>query len=101
LDGSFDFDQTHPIPSYLMAIAAGDQAVWPAAAELAPRIWRLYLTLPIYKAFVQTPEGFAYAEQVYAKAKGGYRPLTRMAVEKLFATTRSAGPQARPAAGQG
>ncbi|HWG67136.1 MAG TPA: M1 family aminopeptidase/hydrolase, partial [Rhodanobacteraceae bacterium] len=24
LDGSFDFEQTHPIPSYLMAIAAGD-----------------------------------------------------------------------------
>jgi aminopeptidase N len=33
LDGSFDFTQTHPVPSYLMAIAAGDLAV----RETGPR----------------------------------------------------------------
>ncbi|HEY8229586.1 MAG TPA: M1 family aminopeptidase, partial [Rhodanobacteraceae bacterium] len=33
LDGSFDFEQTHPIPSYLMAIAAGDLDV----RETGPR----------------------------------------------------------------
>ncbi|HEX7369021.1 MAG TPA: M1 family metallopeptidase [Rhodanobacteraceae bacterium] len=75
---------------YVHAIAAGDKAVWPAAAEHATRIGRLYLTMPIYKALVKTPEGFAYAEQVYAKAKDGYHPLTRMAVDKLFAKTRAA-----------
>ncbi|HET7561506.1 MAG TPA: M1 family metallopeptidase [Rhodanobacteraceae bacterium] len=74
---------------YIHAIAAGDKAVWPAAAEHATRIGRLYLTIPIYKALVKTPEGFAFAEQVYAKAKDGYHPLTRMAVEKLFAKTRA------------
>jgi aminopeptidase N len=83
---------------YVHAIAAGDKAVWPAAAEHATRIGRLYLTMPVYKAFVQTPDGFAYAEQVYAKAKDGYHPLTRMAVERLFAKTRAEqdkpGPQA-------
>ena len=72
---------------YVHAIAAGDKAVWPAAAGHATRIGRLYLTMPVYKAFVQTPEGFAYAKSVYAKAKDGYHPLTRMAVEKLFAKT--------------
>ena len=75
---------------YVHAIAAGDKAVWPAAAEHMTRIGRLYLTMPVYKAFVQTPEGFAYAEQVYAKAKDGYHPLTQMAVERLFAKTRAA-----------
>ncbi|TAN06756.1 MAG: M1 family peptidase [Rhodanobacteraceae bacterium] len=84
---------------YVHAIAAGDKAAWPAAAEHATRIGRLYLTMPIYKAFVATPEGFAYAEQVYAKAKDGYHPLTRMAVEKLFARTRAA--QASAAADKG
>ncbi|MGH8235297.1 MAG: M1 family metallopeptidase [Rhodanobacteraceae bacterium] len=74
---------------YVHAIAAGDKRVWPAAEEHAIRIGRLYLTIPIYKAFVQTPEGFAYAEQVYAKAKDGYHPLTRMAVERLFERTRT------------
>ena len=76
---------------YVHAIAAGDKAVWPAAAEHATRIGRLYLTMPVYKAFVATPEGFAYAQKVYARAKSGYHPLTQMAVERLFARTRAAG----------
>lgn len=84
---------------YVHAIGAGDRAAWPAAAEHATRIGRLYLTMPIYKALVQTPEGFAYAEQVFAKAKDGYHPLTRMAVEKLFAKTRAAQGKTAAAAG--
>jgi hypothetical protein len=75
---------------YVHAIAAGDEAAWPAAAEHATRIGRMYLTLPIYKALVKTPAGFAYAEQVYAKGKAGYHPLTRMAIEKVFAKARAA-----------
>jgi len=69
---------------YSHAIAAGDKDVWPAAAEHMTRIGRLYLTMPLYKAFVKTPEGLAYAQQVYGKAKGGYHPLTQQAVEALF-----------------
>ncbi|MGH8112272.1 MAG: M1 family metallopeptidase [Rhodanobacteraceae bacterium] len=80
---------------YIRAIAAGDKAAWPAAAGHATRIGRMYLTIPIYKALVHTPEGFANAEQVYAKAKDGYHPLTRMAVERLFAKARSGKPAAR------
>lgn len=75
---------------YVHAIAAGDHSVWPAAAAHMTRIGRLYLTMPVYKAFCATPEGFAYAEKVYAKAKDGYHPLTQMAVERLFAKTRAA-----------
>lgn len=86
---------------YVHAIAAGDTAVWPAAAEHMTRIGRLYLTLPIYKAFCATPAGFAFAEQVYAKAKDGYHPLTQMAVEKLFAKTRAAAEQAKTGAAKG
>lgn len=75
---------------YVHAIGAGDKAVWPAAAEHATRIGRLYLTMPVYKALVATPDGFAYAQKVYARAKAGYHPLTQMAVERLFARTRAA-----------
>jgi hypothetical protein len=75
---------------YVHAIAAGDKAVWPAAAEHMTRIGRLYLTLPVYGAFAKTPEGLAYAEQVYAKAKDGYHPLTQQAVEALFASAKRA-----------
>jgi aminopeptidase N len=74
---------------YVHAITAGDKAAWPAAAEHMTRIGRLYLTLPVYAAFAKTPDGLAYAEQVYAKAKAGYHPLTQQAVERLFARAKA------------
>jgi aminopeptidase N len=70
---------------YRRAIVAGDKKVWPAAAEHMRRIGRLYLTMPLYRALTQVPGGLAYAKKVYAKAKAGYHPLTRRAVESLFA----------------
>ncbi|MFC4526189.1 M1 family metallopeptidase [Dyella halodurans] len=73
---------------YSHAIAAGDKDVWNAAAEHMSRIGRLYLTMPLYKAFARTPEGLAFAEQVYAKAKSGYHPLTQQAVQTLFAKAK-------------
>jgi leukotriene-A4 hydrolase len=69
---------------YAHAIDAGDKAVWPAAAEHMTRIGRIYLTLPVYKAFASTPEGLAYAKREYAKAKDGYHPLTQQAVERVL-----------------
>ncbi|MHB1057092.1 MAG: M1 family metallopeptidase [Rhodanobacter sp.] len=75
---------------YSHAIAAGDKAVWQAAAEHMTRIGRIYLTTPLYKAFVKTPQGLAYAEQVYAKAKAGYHPLTQQVIEGIIAKAKSA-----------
>ncbi len=75
---------------YVHAIAAGDSDVWPAAAEHMTRIGRLYLTLPLYKALVKTPEGLVYAQQVYAKAKAGYHPLTQQAIETILAKAAAA-----------
>jgi aminopeptidase N len=77
---------------YSHAIAAGDKAVWPAAAEHMTRIGRLYLTMPLYAAFAKTPAGLAYARQVYAKAKAGYHPMTQHAVESLFARAAAKSP---------
>jgi hypothetical protein len=74
---------------YVHAIAAGDKAAWNAAAEHMTRIGRIYLMLPVYSAFAKTPEGLAFAEQVYAKAKDGYHPLTRMAIERVFAKAKA------------
>ncbi|MBT2143811.1 MULTISPECIES: M1 family metallopeptidase [unclassified Rhodanobacter] len=74
---------------YSHAIAAGDKSVWTAAAEHMTRIGRIYLTTPLYKAFVKTPEGLSYAEQVYAKAKAGYHPLTQQVVEGIIAKAKS------------
>jgi leukotriene-A4 hydrolase len=73
---------------YSHAIASGDKTVWPAAGQYMTRIGRLYLTLPLYQALVKTPEGLAYAEQVYAGASSGYHPLTQQAVEAIMAKSR-------------
>jgi leukotriene-A4 hydrolase len=80
---------------YTHAIAAGDKSVWTAAAEHMHRIGRLYLTTPLYKAFAKTPEGLAYAEQVYAKAKAGYHPMTQKAVERIFAKAKNPAPASK------
>jgi aminopeptidase N len=74
---------------YTHAIAAGDKAAWPAAAEHMTRIGRLYLTMPLYRAFAATPDGLAFAEKVYAKAKPGYHPMTQQAVERLLAKAKA------------
>jgi aminopeptidase N len=76
---------------YSHAIAAGDKDVWPAAAEHMTRIGRLYLTLPLYKSLVATPDGHAFAQQVYDKAKAGYHPLTQQAVERVLAKPKTDG----------
>ncbi len=70
---------------YAHAIAAGDKAAWPAAREHMTRIGRMYLTLPVYKAFAASPEGLAYARAAYAKARNGYHPMTQAAIEGIFA----------------
>lgn len=75
---------------YSHAIASGDKAVWPAAAEHMQRIGRLYLTLPVYRAFAATPEGLAYAREVYARAKPAYHPMTQKAVENIFTKASAA-----------
>jgi hypothetical protein len=69
---------------YSHAIAAGDKAVWEDAREHMTRIGRMYLTLPVYKAFAATPEGLAYAQAAYARAKDGYHPMTQGAIESIL-----------------
>jgi hypothetical protein len=58
--------------------------VWEAAREHMTRIGRMYLTLPVYKAFAATQEGLAYAEATYAQAKDGYHPMTQGAIESIL-----------------
>jgi aminopeptidase N len=70
---------------YRRAIGAGNTAVHLAAAEHVSRIGRMYLVKPVYKAFAGTPEGLAYAREVYNAARSGYHPLTCRAVERVFA----------------
>jgi hypothetical protein len=48
------------------------------------RIGRRYLIVPLYEALAKTPDGRAFAREVYAKAKPGYHPLTQASIEKAL-----------------
>lgn len=49
------------------------------------RVGRRKLIIPIYKALVATPDGLAFAEQVFAKAKPGTHPITAGTIEQVIA----------------
>jgi aminopeptidase N len=70
---------------YKLAIAGGDEAVYPAMREHMLRIGRMILVVPLYTELAKTEKGRALAEKIYAEAKPGYHPMTRHAVEKALA----------------
>ena len=67
----------------------GQQDAFLVLAEHMQRIGRLYLTTPVYRAFSATPDGLAFAEGIYAKAKPAYHPMTQKAVEGIFAKAKA------------
>jgi aminopeptidase N len=70
---------------YKLAIAGGDEAVYPAMREHMLRIGRMILVVPLYTELAKTEKGRALAEKIYAEAKPGYHPMTRAVVEKVLA----------------
>jgi hypothetical protein len=45
--------------------------------------------MPTYAELVKTPQGLQLAEQVYAKAKPGYHPITSGSVEQVIADAKA------------
>ena len=41
--------------------------------------------MPIYDALAQTPDGLAFAQGVFEKARPGYHPITTGSVEQTLA----------------
>jgi len=71
---------------YPLALRSGymDQ-VKPAVAAFLERIGRRKLVMPIYEELAKTPQGLAFAKDVFAKAKPGYHPITIGSVEAALA----------------
>ncbi len=67
-----------------LRLAAGDKSAWPAAETYLLGAGRMRLITPLYRALAKTPEGLAFAKQVYAKAAPGYHPIAREAVERIL-----------------
>ena len=65
----------------------------PAMSLFLRKIGRRKLIMPTYEALVQTADGLAFAEQIYAMAKPGYHPITSASVEAVLAKAKAAAPQ--------
>ena len=52
------------------------------------RVGRRKLIMPTYKALVATPDGLAFAQQVFARAKPGYHPITTGSVQDVIANAK-------------
>ncbi|HZV39036.1 MAG TPA: M1 family metallopeptidase, partial [Pseudoxanthomonas sp.] len=70
---------------YPLAIRSGYKEAWPAAGEFIQRVGRRKLIMPIYGELVKTPEGLAFAKEIFAKARPGYHPITTATVEDTLA----------------
>ncbi len=53
-------------------------------ARFLERVGRRKLIMPTYEALAKTPEGLAFAKQVFAKARPGYHPITTASVEEVL-----------------
>ena len=89
LDGAYHFSGTPngeiAMRWYPLAIRSGYKDAWPAAGEFIERVGRRKLIVPVYRELVKTPEGLAFAKEVFAKARPGYHPITTATVEELIA----------------
>jgi aminopeptidase N len=90
LDAAFHFTGTANAEIaqrwYPLTVRSGYTAARPAIAEFLGRIGRRKLIMPTYAALAQTPDGLAFAKQVFAKARPGYHPITTGSVEQTLAS---------------
>jgi len=89
LDHAFHLTGTHngeiAMRWYPLTIRSGYVDAHAAAGDFIQRVGRRKLILPIYHELLKTPEGLAFAEEILARAKAGYHPITTATVEKLIA----------------
>lgn len=78
---------------YPLTVRSGYTQANEAIAAFLQRIGRRKLIMPTYSELVKTPAGLKLAEEVFAKAKPGYHPITTESVEAVIAKAKAA-PQA-------
>ncbi|HSR64321.1 MAG TPA: M1 family metallopeptidase [Xanthomonadaceae bacterium] len=81
---------------YPLAVRSGYHAGDAPMAEFLQRVGRRKLIMPTFDALVKTPEGLAFAKEVFAKAKPGYHPITSASVAATIARAELPPPAATP-----
>ncbi|KAB8314732.1 M1 family metallopeptidase [Tolypothrix campylonemoides VB511288] len=75
---------------YPLAVRSGYTQANEAIAAFLQRIGRRKLIMPTYEALAATPQGLAFAKEVFAKARPGYHPITTGSVEGVIAKAEGA-----------
>ncbi len=75
---------------YPLAERSGYSTARPEMAKFLQAIGRRKLIIPTYEALVKTVDGLAFANEVFAKAKPGYHPITTASVSALLAKAKPA-----------
>ncbi len=70
---------------YPLAVRSGYAEAQPAIAAFLERVGRRKLIMPIYEELVKTPDGLAFAQETFAKARPGSNPITTASVEAVLA----------------
>ncbi|UNK58464.1 M1 family metallopeptidase [Pseudoxanthomonas daejeonensis] len=83
---------------YPLALRSGYLEARPAAGEFIERVGRRKLIMPIYEELVKTPDGLAFAQEVFERARPGYHPITTASVEAVLAKASAAAVPAAPPA---
>ena len=71
---------------YPLTVRSNYLTARPAIAEFLGRIGRRKLIMPTYAALAATPDGKAFAQTVFDKARPGYHPITIGSVEQTLAS---------------
>ncbi len=66
---------------YPLTVRSGYTRARPAVRAFLTGIGRMKLILPTWEALAATPEGLAWAREVFADARTGYHPITVAAVQ--------------------
>ncbi|WP_287596508.1 M1 family metallopeptidase [Thermomonas sp.] len=74
---------------YPLAERSGYAAAREEMGKFLERVGRRKLILPVYKALVATPDGLAFAEQAFAKARPATHPITAGSVEAIIAEAKA------------
>ncbi|GIU74917.1 MAG: aminopeptidase [Bryobacteraceae bacterium] len=68
----------------LMAARNGYEPAYPRLEKFLIEVGRRKYVKPLYAELVKTPEGRERARRIYEKARPGYHPITRAAVDALL-----------------
>ena len=69
---------------YPITVRAGYFEARPALGQFLRKVGRRKLILPSYEALAETPDGLAFARQVFQQASAAYHPITRASVQAVI-----------------